>query len=274
MNSKRYAKKRVIISNIICVISTLFALLGLIILFWILIVIIFKGMAGFSFDIFIEPTSFGGLANAFLGQLQLVFVASVIGIPIGLLAGIYLSEYSTNVKIANCIRNISDIMTSIPSIIIGVFAYAILVKPAGTYSGWSGSFALAIMMIPIVLKTTDDMLGLVSQSIREASFALGATKYKCIIDVVFKSAKNGLITGIILSIARVCGETAPLLFTSSNNDFFGFNMNESISSLTVSIFDFSQMPDEHINSIAWAGAFILSMFILLINVLSRVFIKK
>ncbi|KGT36154.1 hypothetical protein IW21_08215 [Campylobacter fetus subsp. venerealis] len=266
--------KRVLISKIATYLSVVFTVFGLMFLFWIIATVVVKGMAGFSAEIFISPTAFGGLANAFLGQLELVAIASFVGIPVGLLAGTYLSEYGVNQKKLNLIRNISDIMMSTPSIVIGAFAYALLVKPMNSYSGWAGSFALAVMMIPVVLKTTDDMLSLVPKTLREASFALGATKYKCITSVVFRAAKNGLLTGIVLSIARVAGETAPLLFTSANSDFFDFNLNNAIPSLTVSIYDFSSMPDESLKSVAWAGAFILAIFVLGVNILGRVLIRK
>ncbi|AII14068.1 phosphate ABC transporter, permease protein [Campylobacter iguaniorum] len=271
---QKMARKRVMIDNLVKFVSITFTVFGLCFLFWIIATVIVKGMAGFSLSLFTDVSAFGGLGNAFLGQLQLVGVACIVGIPVGLLAGTYISEYGTNQKTLNFIRNISDIMMSTPSIVIGAFAYALLVRPFNSYSGWAGSFALAIMMIPVILKTTDDMLALVPKTLREASFALGATKFKCITSVVFRAAKNGLLTGVILSIARVAGETAPLLFTSSNSNFFSFDMSSAVPSLTVSIYDFSQLPDESLNAVAWAGALVLAVFVLGVNILGRFLIRK
>lgn len=263
------------INNAVMIISTLFAVFGLIFLFWIVGTLLYKGVGGLSLTLFTTPTAFGGMGNAFIGQLMLVAVASLIGIPIGMMAGTFLSEYcGTNSKVAMGIRNISDIMMSTPSIVIGAFAYAILVSPLGGYSGWAGSVALAIMMVPVALKTTDDMLQLVPVTLREAAMALGAPKYKATLQIVFRAAKNGLLTGIILSIARVAGETAPLLFTSSNTDFYAFDMGQAIPSLTVSIYQFTQMPEEAMIQAAWAGAFVLAMFVLGANIFGRFVIRQ
>lgn len=272
---ERTKQRRVFVNNVIMGLSISFAVFGLIFLFWILATLLFKGMSGLSWSIFTAPVAFNGLGNAFLGQLLLVGVASLIGIPIGLLAGTYLSEYGgASERMSNAIRNISDIMMSTPSIVIGAFAYAVLVSPFGGYSGWAGAVALAIMMVPVALKTTDDMLSLVPQTLREAAYALGAPKYKVITQIVFRAAKAGLMTGIILSIARVAGETAPLLFTSANTNYYEFDMSQPVPSLTVSIYQFTQMPDEQQNAVAWAGAFILAMFVLSINILGRVLVKQ
>ncbi|BCD59883.1 MULTISPECIES: phosphate ABC transporter permease PstA [unclassified Nitratiruptor] len=271
-------KKRKIINLIIMSFSTVAALTGLIFLFWILWVLLSKGLDAMNIKIFIldtaPPGREGGLRNALVGQLLLVSVASLIGIPLGIFAGTYLSEYGGNSKFSNFLRDISDIMMSAPSIVIGAFVYAILVAPVGHFSGWAGAVALAIMMIPIVLRTTDDMLSLVSQQLREAAYALGAPKYKVIMQVVYRGAKVGMITGILLSIARIAGETAPLLFTSFNNNFYTTNLNEAMASLTVTMFNFATSPYEDWIKLGWAAAFILGAFVLFVNIIGRMIIKK
>jgi len=275
MIREKAKQKRVLVNNIVMGLSITFAVFGLIFLFWIVGTLLLKGVAGLNLNLFTAPVAFNGLGNAFVGQLMLVGVASLIGIPIGLLAGTYLSEYGgPNDRKSNMVRNISDIMMSTPSIVIGAFAYAILVSPLGGYSGWAGATALAIMMVPVALKTTDDMLTLVPQTLREAAIALGAPKYKVILQIVFRAAKNGLLTGIILSIARVAGETAPLLFTSASTDYYAYDMSQPIPSLTVSIYQFTQMPDDELKAAAWAGAFVLAMFVLGVNILGRFIIRQ
>ncbi len=271
-------KKRKIVNNIILTLSTLSAILGLVFLFWILWTLFSNGLEAMSLKIFTldmaPPGREGGLRNALVGQLMLVVAASLIGIPLGLMAGTYLSEYGKNSKYANLIRDLSDIMMSAPSIVLGAFVYAILVAPIHHFNGWAGSVALAIMMVPIVLRTTDDMLNLVPQTLREAAYALGAPKYKVILQVVFRSAKVGVVTGVLLSIARIAGETAPLLFTSFSNNFFTLDMNQPMASLTVTIFNYATSPYQDWIKLGWAAAFILGMFVLGINIIGRVLIKK
>lgn len=258
--------------------STIAALIGLFFLFWILWVLFSKGLDAMSIKIFTldtaPPGREGGLRNALVGQLILVGVASLIGIPLGIMAGTYLSEYGGNSKFSNFLRDISDIMMSAPSIVIGAFVYAILVAPVGHFSGWAGAVALAIMMIPIVLRTTDDMLSLVSKQLREAAYALGAPKYKVIMQVVYRGAKVGMLTGILLSIARIAGETAPLLFTSFNNNFYTTNLDEAMASLTVTMFNFATSPYDDWIKLGWAAAFILGAFVLFVNIIGRMIIKK
>ena len=271
-------RRRKIINFIVLLLSTLSALLGLVFLFWILWTLFSKGLDAMSLKIFTEDTAppgrEGGLRNALVGQLILVGVASAIGIPLGILAGTYLSEYGKNSRYANFLRDISDIMMSAPSIVIGAFVYAILVAPVGHFNGWAGAVALAIMMIPIVLRTTDDMLSLVPQTLREAAYALGAPKYKVIMQVVYRGAKVGMITGILLSVARIAGETAPLLFTSFNNNFYNTNLNEAMSSLTVTMFNFATSPYDDWIKLGWAAAFILGAFVLFVNIVGRFIIRK
>jgi phosphate transport system permease protein len=271
--------KRVIISRIVLTLCVISAIFGIIFLFWILFVLLYKGFFALNLDIFLHnaaPAGIegGGLKNALIGQAMLVFFASIIGIPIGILAGTFLSEYGQKNRIANIIRDVSDIMMSSPSIVIGAFIYAILVHPVGHFSGWAGIAALIVIMIPIVLRVTDDMLLLVPQSQREAAAALGASRYKVIIGVVYKGAKIGILTGALLSIARISGETAPLLFTSFNNNFFSTDLNAPVSSLTVTMFNYATSPYADWQSLGWAAAFLLSVFVLGINIIGRLIVKK
>jgi len=267
-------QKRIIINKLALAFSALSAVIALSFLFWILGVLIMKGLDALSWSIFIyegSPPGYAdsGLKHALVGQLILVGLATVIGVPLGIMAGTYLSEYGKNSKLAHTIRDISDIMMSAPSIVIGAFVYAVVVMPMGHFSAWAGAIALAIMMIPIILRTTDDMLQLVPGTLREAAFALGAPKYKVIIDVVYRGAKAGILTGVLLGIARVAGETAPLLFTSFNDNFFTTDLNEAMPSLTVTMFNYAISPYDDWQQLGWAAAFILSMFILGLNILGR-----
>ncbi len=267
-------QKRIVINKIALAFSTLSALIALGFLFWILGVLVMKGVSALNWNIFIfegAPPGYedSGLKHALVGQLILVGLATSVGVPLGILAGTYLSEYGKNSKLAHTIRDISDIMMSAPSIVIGAFVYAIIVMPMGHFSAWAGAIALAIIMIPIILRTTDDMLQLVPGTLREAAFALGAPKYKVILSVVYRGAKAGILTGVLLGIARVAGETAPLLFTSFNDNFFTTDLNEAMPSLTVTMFNYATSPYEDWQQMGWAAAFILSMFILGLNIVGR-----
>ncbi|WP_415397419.1 phosphate ABC transporter permease PstA [Sulfurimonas sp. CS5] len=274
-----HTQKRIITNNVVMVLSTLSALIGIGFLFWILGVLIINGVDALSMTIFIEegaPPGYAesGLKHALIGQLMIVGVATFVGVPLGILAGTYLSEYGQKSKLSETIRDISDIMMSAPSIVIGAFVYAIIVAPMGHFSGWAGSIALIIIMLPIILRTTDDMLQLVPSTLREAAFALGAPKYKVITQVVYRGAKAGILTGILLGVARVAGETAPLLFTSFNDNFLNTDMNEPMASLTVTMYNYATSPYEDWQKLGWAAAFILSMFILSLNIIGRLIIMK
>jgi phosphate transport system permease protein len=274
-----HTQKRILTNRIIMSLSTLSAMIGMAFLFWILGVLVINGIDALNWTIFSEagaPPGYeeSGLKHALIGQLMIVGVATFIGVPLGILAGTYLSEYGQKSKLAEIIRDISDIMMSAPSIVIGAFVYAIVVAPMGHFSGWAGSIALTIIMLPIILRTTDDMLQLVPSTLREAAFALGAPKYKVIMQVVYRGAKVGILTGVLLGVARVAGETAPLLFTSFNDNFLNTDMNEPMASLTVTMFNYATSPYEDWQKLGWAAAFILSMFILGLNIIARVFLMK
>ncbi|QCT95079.1 phosphate ABC transporter permease PstA [Caminibacter mediatlanticus TB-2] len=265
---------RLLINKIVLLLSTLAAIIGLLFLFWILVTLTIKGFSSINLYLFTHDLVDNGLRNLLIGQFVLALIAVIIGVPIGIVAGIYLQEYSFNNNYAKFIRNLSDVMMSAPSIVIGTFVYAILVVPVGHQNGWAGAIALAIMMLPIVVRTTDDMLGLVPRELREAGVAIGAPKYKVIFDIIIKAAKVGIMTGLLLAFARIIGETAPLLFTSGNSEYFTLNLNEVFPSLTVAIYNLATMPDKHLVEIAWAGAFLLTLFVLIINLLGRYIIKE
>ena len=267
------------VNKVILTLSTLSAVAGIAVLFWILGVLLYNGLGALNLNIFLydgAPPGYedSGLRHALLGQLMLAVGATVIGVPTGILAGTWLNEYGGNSRFANFLRDISDIMMSAPSIVIGTFVYAIMVAKMGHFSGWAGMVALAIMMVPIVLRTTDDMLGLVPQELREAATALGAPKYKVIMQVVYRGAKVGILTGILLAIARISGETAPLLFTAFNNNFFAMDMNEPMASLTVTMFNYTISPYEDWQQLGWVAAFILALFVLSINIMGRIIIHR
>jgi len=274
-----HTQKRIVVNKIIMVLSSLSALVGLGFLFWILGVLVLNGIDALNWAIFTNegaPPGYedSGLKHAMIGQLYIVGVATLFGVPLGILAGTYLSEYGQKAKLAEIIRDISDIMMSAPSIVIGAFVYAIIVAPMGHFSGWAGSVALTIIMLPIILRTTDDMLNLVPSTLREAAFALGAPKYKVIIQIVYRGAKAGILTGVLLGVARVAGETAPLLFTSFNDNFLNTDMMEPMASLTVTMYNYATSPYEDWQKLGWAAAFILSMFILGLNIIGRIFLLK
>jgi len=260
--------KRLLVNKIILTLSTLSAMLGLAFLAWILITLFIKGLTSFHLSLFFHDLIDNGLRNLIIGQFVLAGMASVIGIPLGMIAGIYIREYG-NGKYANIIRNLSDIMMSAPSIVIGAFVYALVVVPTGHTSGFAGSIALAIMMIPIVISTTDSMLSLVPKELREAGIALGASKYKVIFDIVIKSAKVGIMTGILLAFARIVGETAPLLFTSQTSNYFTLDLTQAFPSLSVSIYDLASDVQTSSRDLAWAASFILTVMVLIINLTGK-----
>jgi phosphate transport system permease protein len=273
-----HEKKRKIEGFIALLLSTLAAFCGLFWLIFILGDVLIHGIGAINLSLFMNDPApagvvGGGLRNAFLGHLMITAFATIIGVPVGVLGGTFLAEYAKGRNISRIISILADIMVSVPSIIIGTFIYAIMVKPIGHFSGWAGALALAIIMIPVVLRTTEDMLSLVPWTLREAAFALGAPYYKVIVQVVYRGAATGIFTGILLSIARVAGETAPLLFTAFNNSFFSFNMNGPMPSLTVSVFQYAMGPYDDWHAQAWAASLVITLFILFITIAGRLLLK-
>lgn len=252
---------------------------GLFFLVWILWTTLDLGVSAMHWDLFIHDTPGPGaggygLRNAFVGSLILMGIALAIGVPVGLMAGTWLAEYGGKTRTANVIRFINDIMLSAPSIEIGLFTYAIIVDPMGHFSAISGSVALAILMVPIIVRTTDEMLSLVGGEMREAAIALGAPMWKVITKVTWKGARAGILTGVLIALARISGETAPLLFTALNNQYFTTNINHPMANLPVVIFQFAMSPYSNWQHMAWAGAFIAIVFVLLVSVSARMILQR
>jgi phosphate transport system permease protein len=274
----RHEQKRKIEGFIAMALSSLAAVIGLFWLVYILADVLIHGIGALHISLFFNDPApagveGGGLRNAFIGQLMITCAATLIGVPAGVLGGTFLAEYARGRRIARLISVLSDIMVSVPSIVVGAFIYAILVRPLHHFSGWAGAIALSIIMVPVVLRTTEDMLSLVPWTLREAAFALGAPRYKVVVQVVYRGAAAGIFTGILLSIARVAGETAPLLFTSFNNNFFSWNMNGPVASLTVTIFQYAMGPYKSWHAQAWGAAFIITLFILILTITGRLVIR-
>ncbi|MDR2884076.1 MAG: phosphate ABC transporter permease PstA [Deferribacteraceae bacterium] len=269
------------LTNLIALtISALCAAVGLFFLFFILFDVLRNGISSINWALFTQDPappfgdSAGGLRNAFVGQGILTLVAVIIGVPLGMLGGTFLAEYGRFSKVGRVVSVLSDIAVSMPSIVIGTFVYAILVKPLHTFNGWAGAAALAVIMLPVIIRTTEDMMRLVPWTLREAAFALGAPYHKVIIQIVYKAASRGIFTGILLAIARIAGETAPLLFTSFNNNFFSLDMTEPMPSLTVTIYQYAASPYDSWVQMAWAAAFVITFFILILNIAGRLWIKR
>ncbi len=253
--------------------------LGLFVLAWILLTLVFKGVAALNLGLLTENTpgpgdAGGGLLNPIVGSLLMVGISTIISTPIGILAGVYLAEYGEESKLAQVTRFVTDIMLSAPSIVIGLFIYAIYVANVNHFSGWAGTFAISLIAIPVVVRTTDNMLKLVPNGLREAAFALGAPRWKVAIIVRLRAVKAGVVTGVLLAVARISGETAPLLFTALNNQFFSTNMNRPIANLPVVINQFAMSPYDNWVSLAWGGALLITFSVLLLNVLSRTLFKQ
>ena len=253
--------------------------IGLVFLLWILAILFFKGFSAFSLDLFLNKTpgpdsENGGLGNAIIGSLMIVVSCTLISTPIGVMAGIYLSEYGQKSKFSEITRFLNDIMLSAPSIVIGLFVYALVVVNAKHFSGWAGTLALTLIAIPVVVRTTENMLSLVPVSLREAAFALGAPKWKVSLSIVLKAARSGVMTGVLLALARVSGETAPLLFTALNNPFFSFDMNAPMANLPVVIFQFAMSPYQNWVDLAWGGALLITLSVLGLNIFARTFFRE
>jgi phosphate transport system permease protein len=245
-------------------------------LFWlgaILWTLLWEGLTAISPKMFLEstppPGSDGGLANAIFGTVAMTFVAIALATPIGVLAGTYLSEYSGNSKLGEAAKFINDVLLSAPSIIVGLFIYATLVITLGHFSGWAGSAALGVIAVPVINRTTQDMLGLVPNHLREAAAALGAPRWRVMVSVIYRAARSGILTGVLLAIARISGETAPLLFTSLNNQFWSTDMSQPMANLPVVIFQFALSPYDDWQKLAWGGALLITAAILALNIIAR-----
>ncbi|MCX7228541.1 MAG: phosphate ABC transporter permease PstA [Burkholderiales bacterium] len=252
--------------------------LGLIGLLWILWTLAFNGLSALNWDFFTKSTPApgtpgGGMANAILGSLMIVGFATVVSTPIGILAGVYLSEFGRTSRFAQATRFVVDIMLSAPSIVIGLFVFAIAVATVGHFSGWAGSLALSLIAVPVVVRTTENMLNLVPGSLREAAFALGAPRWKVSLSITLRAVKGGVVTGVLLAVARMIGETAPLLFTALNNQFFSTDMGAPMANLPVVIFNFAMSPYEDWQQLAWGGAFLIALVVLAINIAARVLFR-
>lgn len=276
---RRSARRRRLVNRVVTALSAGAALFGIGALAWIIFAVIRRGAAAINPTFFTElPTPpgvpGGGLSNALWGTLYITGIAAVIGIPLGLLAGVYLAEFGEHTRLGAAVRFMSNVLMGVPSIIIGLFVYTIIVLPTGHFSGWAGGVSLAIIMLPVVARTSEDMLRLVPDALRESALALGAPRWRTTLGVVFRAAKAGLITGIVLAVARVSGETAPLLFTALNSPYKVESLNEPTANLTVTIFNYAMSPYEDWQTLAWGASLIIMAAVLLLTVLSRLTLKE
>ena len=277
MNQGLYRRRRM--ANAWGMATSMIAMgLGLTVLLWILVVLFSNGFAALDLNMLTQDTPApgtegGGLRNAIVGSLMMVGLTVLVATPVGIFAGIYLTEYGDQSKTAELTRFVTDIMLSAPSIVIGLFVYAIAVATMGTFSGYAGSLALSLIAVPVIMRTTENMLRLVPGSLREAAFALGAPRWKVSLSVTLRAARSGVITGLLLAVARISGETAPLLFTALNNQFFNSDMGKPMANLPVVIFQFAMSPYENWIRLAWAGALLVTLAVLLLNILARVFFR-
>jgi phosphate transport system permease protein len=276
--SSLYRRRK--ISNAIGLwLSGLAMAIGLAGLLWILWTLFYNGLGAFNWNFFTQSTPApgtegGGLANAIVGSLMMVGVVTVVSTPVGILAGIYLAEFGQRSKFAEVTRFVTDIMLSAPSIVIGLFVYAIAVATVKQFSGWAGSLALSLIAVPVIVRTTENMLSLVPGSLREAAFALGMPRWKVSLAITLKAVRGGVITGVLLAIARIFGETAPLLFTALSNQFFNSDMSKPMASLPVVIYNFAMSPYESWQQLAWGGAALIALIVLTINIVARVLFRE
>ena len=281
LNARRMSlhRRRKLVNTLALGLSLAAMAFGLIWLIWILVETVRLGLGGLALSVFTESTpppqaEIGGLANAIVGSLMMVSLATAVGTPIGVLAGIYLAEYGQRSWLGRTTQFINDILLSAPSIVIGLFIYSAVVARAKTFSGYAGVLALALIVIPVVVRTTENMLSLIPNSLREAAYALGTPKWKVISAVTLKAARAGVITGVLLALARIAGETAPLLFTALSNQFFTADLGAPMASLPVTIFKFAMSPYENWQKLAWAGVFLITIGVLALNILARVLFRN
>jgi len=272
MNNPIYRRRRMI-NGFNMAVSMFAMLFGLFWLCWILLTLLQNGLGGIHLSVFTQstppPGGQGGLANAICGSLLMTFFGTVIGTPVGILSGIYLAEFGQRGWLAPVTRFINDILLSAPSIVIGLFVYEVYVVSVGHFSGWAGALALSLLVIPVVVRTTENMLRLVPNSLREAAIALGTPQWRVIMSVTLRAAKSGVLTGILLAVARISGETAPLLFTALNNQFWSNNMNQPMANLPIVIFQFAMSPYEDWHTLAWTGSLLITLSVLTLNIVAR-----
>ncbi|MFV9473892.1 phosphate ABC transporter permease PstA [Advenella sp. RU8] len=277
-NENPLYRKRSKVNKVMLTLSSIALIFGLFWLFWIILTLLLKGGASLSFGLFTEitpgPGDAGGLANAIVGSVLMSAVGTIIGTPIGIMAGTYLAEYGSRGWLAPATRFLNDVLLSAPSIIIGLFIYALYVANVGHYSGWAGALALSILVIPVVVRTTDNMLMLVPNSLREAAAALGCPKWRIVTMICYRAARSGIITGVLLAVARIMGETAPLLFTALSNQFMSWDMNAPMSNLPVVIYQYAASPFKDWNELAWAGATLITLLVLGLNIVARSLFRK
>ena len=277
-SANRVYVRRRRMNAVIMTLSSMALAFGLFWLVWIIATLLWEGATALRPSLFLQPTpppgGDGGLANAILGSAMMAGVGTLIGTPIGILAGTYLAEFGQRGWLAPATRFINDVLLSAPSIVIGLFIYAVYVAKVGHFSGWAGALALSVIVIPVVVRTTDDMLKLVPNSLREAAVALGCPKWKMITMVSYRAARAGILTGVLLAIARISGETAPLLFTALNNQFTSTNMNAPMANLPVVIFQFAMSPYDDWQRLAWGGAALITILVLAINITARMLFSK
>lgn len=272
-------RRRKIVNVVALTLSMAAMAFGLFWLIWILFTTLELGISGLSWELLSQSTPApndegGGLANAIVGSLMMVGLATLVGTPLGVLAGIYLGEYANAGWLGSATRFINDILLSAPSIVIGLFIYALVVARTHQFSGYSGILALSLIVIPVVVRTTENMLKLVPSALREAAFALGTPQWKVIYSVTLKASRAGVMTGILLAVARISGETAPLLFTALSNQFFSWNLGEPTANLPVTIFKFAMSPFENWQKLAWAGVFLITLGVLAINIVARMLFRQ
>ncbi|MDP2833144.1 MAG: phosphate ABC transporter permease PstA [Pseudomonadota bacterium] len=271
--------RRILTNRIGIALSMIAMAFGLAALMWILWTLFSNGFAALSWDFFTQDTPApgsegGGLRNAIVGSLMIIGVTTLVSTPIGILAGIYLAEFGATSRFAATTRFVTDIMLSAPSIVVGLFVYALVVATLGGFSGWAGSLALSLIAIPVVVRTTENMLLLVPTELREAAFSVGAPRWQVSLKVTLRAVKAGVVTGVLLAIARITGETAPLLFTALNNQFFSTDMSQPMGNLPVVIYQFAMSPYDNWVSLAWGGALLIALLVLAINIIARVLFRK
>ena len=272
-----YARRK-FVNRVALTLSLLAMAFGLFWLFWILFETLRLGLSGLTMDTLTEmtppPNDAGGLANAIYGSFLMVALATFVGTPIGIMAGIYLAEFDSKGWLASVTRFVNDILLSAPSIVIGLFVYAVVVSRFNSFYGYAGIVALALIVIPVVIRTTENMLQLVPPGLREAAYALGAPKWKVVLSITLRAARSGVVTGVLLGVARIAGETAPLLFTALSNQFWTSSLSEPMASLPVTMFKFAMSPYENWQKLAWAGVLLITMAVLGLNILARVLTRN